>query len=98
MQRHSEKTAREIDEEVSRIIEKSIDTVRHILELRRKALDAVAQRLIDVESIEGDELKKIIEENSSGPFIVPGTTEQSRRNTSKIVPDFSDGATSEGQV
>ena len=97
MQRHSEKTAREIDEEVSRIIEKSIDTVRHILELRRKALDAVAQRLLDIESIEGDELKQIIEDNSSGPFIVPGTTEQSRRNTSKIVPDFSDGATSEGQ-
>ena len=44
---HSEKTAREIDEEVRRIIEESMEKVRHILETRRPALEAITQRLIE---------------------------------------------------
>ncbi len=35
---HSEQTAREIDEEVKRIIDESLEKVRHILETRRQAL------------------------------------------------------------
>jgi cell division protease FtsH len=74
MRTHSEQTAREIDEEVRRIIEESIERVRHILEVRREALVALTSRLIDVESIDSDELKRIIEEHSPGPLVVPGTT------------------------
>ena len=70
---HSEKTAREIDEEVRRIIDESIEKVRHILETRRPALDAITQRLIDVESIDADELLRIIKESDPVPRIVPGT-------------------------
>jgi cell division protease FtsH len=72
---HSEKTAREIDEEVRRLIDESIEKVRHILETRRPALDAITQRLMDVESIDADELHRIIKESDPAPRIVPGTGE-----------------------
>ena len=75
---HSERTAREIDEEVKRIIEAGIEKVRHILEVRVDALAALANELIQFESIDSDSLKRIIEENSHGPFIVPGTTDSRR--------------------
>jgi cell division protease FtsH len=74
---YSEKTAREIDEEVRRIIEESLEKTRKILENRRKALVALTERLIEVESVDYDELKQIIDENSPGPLVVPGTTAQS---------------------
>jgi len=70
---HSEKTAREIDEEVRRIIDESIEKVRHILDVRRSALESLTKRLIEVESVDSTELKRIIEETSPGPLIVPGT-------------------------
>ena len=70
---HSEETAREIDLEVKRIIDGSIGKVRHILEVRQEALEAVTKRLIEVESIDAKELKQIIEDTAPGPLIVPGT-------------------------
>jgi cell division protease FtsH len=73
---HSEKTAREIDEEVRRFIDESIVVVRDILEKRRPALIALTERLIEVESVDADELRRIIEENSPGPLVVPGTSEK----------------------
>ena len=54
---HSEQTAREIDEEIKHIIEQSLEKVRHILESRRKALVALAERLIEKETIDNGELK-----------------------------------------
>lgn len=71
---HSEKTAREIDEEVRRIIDEAIEGVRRILEARRPALEAMTRRLMEVESIDAAELKAIVEANSPGPQIVPGTS------------------------
>ncbi len=76
----SEKTAREIDEEVKRIIDEGIERVRHILQVRRPALVALSDRLIEVESVDSIELKRIIDESSPGPLVVPGTS-QRRINT-----------------
>lgn len=70
---YSEKTAREIDEEVKRIIDEAIIKVRHILDVRRDALIALTDRLIEIESVDADELKQIVDENSPGPLVVPGT-------------------------
>ena len=64
---HSEQTAREIDEEVRHIIDRSIEKVRHILDHRRDALVAMAERLIEVESIDNKELQKIIEATTPWP-------------------------------
>jgi len=70
---HSETTAREIDLEVKRIIDESLERVRRILLSRKNALIALTERLIEIESIEAEELRHIIDENSSGPMVVPGT-------------------------
>ena len=76
---HSEQTAREIDQEITRIIEEGLAKVREILESRRPALVGLAERLIEREVIDADELRQIIEETSPTPKIVPGTdTERAR--------------------
>jgi cell division protease FtsH len=75
---HSEETAREIDEEVRRIIDGGIEQVRQILETRRAALEAVTFRLIECEVINGSELRDIVEASTGVPLIVPGTTADRR--------------------
>ena len=75
---HSEETAREIDEEVKQIVDRSIERVRRILETRRAALEAITKRLIETEVIDGEELKKIIERSGGAPQIVPGTDAERR--------------------
>jgi cell division protease FtsH len=86
MRSHSERTAREIDEETKRIIDESLEKVRHILEVRRGALVALTELLIEVESVDASELKRIIEESSPGPVVVPGTLPQTRSKE----PDVAD--------
>ena len=70
---HSEQTAREIDEEIKHILEDAQINVRHILQTRRPALEALAERLIVMETIDNAELKEILEESLPTPKIVPGT-------------------------
>jgi cell division protease FtsH len=70
---HSEQTMREIDVEVRRIIDEGIERVRGILQTRRAALEALAKRLMEIESVGADELKEIIDAASPGPLVVPGT-------------------------
>ena len=70
---YSEQTAREIDQEVKRIIDEQLDRTRGILESRRSALDAIANTLIEREVIDGSELQKVIEEANPSPRLVPGT-------------------------
>ncbi|WP_417746303.1 ATP-dependent zinc metalloprotease FtsH [Rosistilla oblonga] len=75
---HSEQTAREIDEEVKRIINEALRATNEILAIRRDALEAITQRLLEIESMDGDELLKIIETHSPGPRVVPGTVSSRR--------------------
>ncbi len=75
----SEETARQIDEEVKRILEDSLQRVRDILTARKDSLIAVAEELMDVEAINGAELKRLVDEHSPGPQVVPGTGHTSRR-------------------
>ncbi len=70
---HSEQTAREVDEEVKRILDRSLSAARDIIQSRRPALEALAQSLMEKEAIDASELKRIIEENSPRPLVVPGT-------------------------
>ena len=76
---HSEQTAREIDQEVKRIVDGSLEKVRHILETRMDSLKALSARLLEKEVIDSDELKSIIEANSPSPQIVPGTETERKR-------------------
>jgi cell division protease FtsH len=70
---YSEHTAREIDVEVRKIIDDATEEVRQILLARKKALEAVAQRLMEKEVIDGDELRQLLEQHFPGPKLVPGT-------------------------
>ncbi len=76
---HSEEMAKLIDKEVARIIEDELIQTREILEQRREVLEAVTQRLLEVESIDNDELMQLIQDHCSGPWLVPGTVKQKPR-------------------
>jgi cell division protease FtsH len=81
-QYHSEQTAREIDQEVRRILDEALQRTRHILENRRAALEAISRYLMKLEVIDAVELKRLIEENSDSPMIVPGTAMDGKRRAS----------------
>jgi cell division protease FtsH len=87
---HSEETAREIDQEVRRIVDSSIDAVRGILEGRRGALEAVTRRLMECEVIDGTELRSLVEASTAAPQIVPGTAAD-RRTVRPVVGDPPEG-------
>jgi len=83
---HSEQTAREIDEEVRRIVDTAMERVRRIMESRRAALEAITARLIECEVIDGEELRTIIEASIGTPQLVPGT-EAERRVPAATTPN-----------
>jgi cell division protease FtsH len=56
----SEQTSREIDLEVRRITQQAENRARAILEARRAALDRIAARLIEKETIDAAELKELM--------------------------------------
>jgi cell division protease FtsH len=59
---YSEETAREIDNEVKKIIEQSYIKVKTMLIEKRSFLEKVAQTLLEKESIDGNELRTILKE------------------------------------
>jgi cell division protease FtsH len=69
----SEHTAREIDQEVKRLIDEASLRARAILTERRPALEAIAQRLMEVEVVDAEDLKRIVDSTIGGPRVVPGT-------------------------
>jgi cell division protease FtsH len=80
---HSEQTAREIDQEINRIIEESLEKVRGILKTRRQALGALAERLIEKEVIDNQELRQVVEANAPSAAIVPGTANAAVRRAAE---------------
>ena len=76
---YSEQTAREIDQEVKRIIDESVVKARAILSERRAALEAIAQRLIEVEVVDSTDLKQLVDATLDGPRVVSGTAVSSRK-------------------
>ena len=49
------------------------DEVRELLQSRKAALDALAERLFEKETIDGAEVRTMIESHYPGPKLVPGT-------------------------
>jgi len=57
---YSEKTAQEIDKEVSRLIKNAQKKAESILRKKRKILDKIAKALIKKETLEKEELEKLV--------------------------------------
>ncbi len=57
---YSERTAEEIDEEVRRIVEEAHERCREVLREHRAKLDELAEALIELETIEGDDLQRLL--------------------------------------
>jgi cell division protease FtsH len=57
---YSEDTAREIDQEVKRLVDESYGKVRELLSGNQERLKTLATVLLEKETIEGDEIRKIL--------------------------------------
>jgi cell division protease FtsH len=57
---HSEDTARKIDAEVKQILTDAHNEARRVLRERRDILDELSRRLLEKESVEGDELRALL--------------------------------------
>ena len=90
LQTHSEQTAREIDQEVKRIIDEGLDKTRRILAERRASLEAIMVALLEHEVIDAEQLTKIIEESSPEPKLVPGTHTERKPETPAAKPSEGD--------
>lgn len=66
---YSEETARLVDSEVRRIIEEAYTTAKDILTTHRKYLDAIADALLERETISGDEIILLLQDKVLPPVI-----------------------------
>ncbi len=57
---YSEPTAEKIDAEIKRIVTEAHDKARNILSSHREKLEKVTRRLLEVEVMEGDELRQLL--------------------------------------
>jgi len=57
---YGEETAQQIDAEVKRILTDAHDTARRVLTEKRDKLETVTQRLLEIEVMEGDELRQLL--------------------------------------
>src|SRR5579863_3650696 len=71
---HSEQTLREIDLEVKRIIDHAAQTALDILTGRREILDHMARELVEKEVMDAEQIHRIIDEHTTAPQIMPGTS------------------------
>jgi cell division protease FtsH len=59
---YSETVASEIDKEVRRIVEECYERAKRLLQENRHLLDAIANRLLEKETIDGEELDRLLRE------------------------------------
>ena len=62
---HGEDTAKQIDAEIKRILTDAHNTAREILTSKRDKLERVTARLLEVEVMEGDELRRLLEPSTA---------------------------------
>lgn len=68
---YSEKTGKEIDDEVLALIRKAHDQAKDILLEHIELLEEVAERLLEVETVTGEEFNKIVEEYKESKLEIP---------------------------
>jgi cell division protease FtsH len=75
---YAEETAVKIDQEIKRILTEAHDKAREVLTKRREDLEKVTRRLLEVEVMEGDELRGILG--------VPAAADAPNTNTVPLPP------------
>ena len=65
---YSEKIAEEIDEEVRRIIDDAQQRARELLRKHRATLEKLVTVLMEVETLEGDRLEKLLDSDPNEPW------------------------------
>jgi len=60
----SEDAARRVDEEIRALVMKGYETARQIVEQQRPAVRALAEELLEVESVDGERLTQILAKNT----------------------------------
>jgi cell division protease FtsH len=71
---YGEDTARKIDAEIARILTEAHNTARRILTERRDKLEAITRRLLAIEVMEGDELRRLLDVLPEMPKASPDKT------------------------
>jgi cell division protease FtsH len=85
-QDYSEQTAREIDQEVRRIIDEQYAKVKTLLADKRDRLDAIAKALLERETLDAEELKAIFEGREIPPrqrIVIPTYAEKEKAKAEK---------------
>ena len=59
---YSEKTAEAIDQEVEKLVNSAMETARDIMKTQKQKLDRIAQKLLDVETIEKEAFEALLKE------------------------------------
>jgi len=65
---YSEAVAQEIDQEVRRIIDQAYQRAKEVLTAHRDRLEAVARRLVEVETLEEEEFKALVSDDATVPL------------------------------
>ena len=78
----SEQTAQKIDAEIRRLVEAGLDEARQILTANRDQLEALAQGLLEYETLSGDEIKDLL----AGKPPVRETPEEAAASKGSAVP------------
>jgi cell division protease FtsH len=76
---YAEDTARLIDGEVKRILSAAHEQARHILTEKREMLEQITRRLLDIEVMEGDELRRMLGAPTPPPHSERETTDNTLR-------------------
>jgi cell division protease FtsH len=66
---YSDETAAVVDAEVRRLVDRAYDKCRQTIEENRGLLDRIAERLVEVETIDGEEFQVILD---GSPVVMPG--------------------------
>ena len=72
----SEHTARQVDEEVKRILDEAHARARSVLEENQGLLDAIAEALLDRETLDGEEIQLLLDGKELPPLISKLDVEQ----------------------
>jgi cell division protease FtsH len=72
----SEETARRVDDHIRDLVMKGYETARQIIERQRRAVEALAKELLDVESVDADRLKEILASAMVPPAPLPAAVRE----------------------